>query len=159
MAKLKTGSKAPEFTLKDQDEKKVSLKDFAGKWVVLYFYPKDDTPGCTLEAKDFSQQFPGFESLGAQIIGISADDCGSHKKFQEKHGLKITLLSDEKKTVLKKYGAWGKKQSMGREYTGILRTTFLIDTKGKVVHIWENVKPEGHAAEVAEKIGEFSKED
>lgn len=158
MAKLKSGSKAPVFNLKDADEKTVSLKDFSGKWVVLYFYPKDDTPGCTIEAKDFSKQLPGFESLGAQITGISADDCGSHKKFQEKHKLKITLLSDDKKTTLKKYGVWGKKKFMGREYMGILRTTFLIDPNGKIARIWESVKPEGHAAEVKKILTELSKE-
>lgn len=159
MAKLKAGSKAPAFVLKNQDEKKISLKVFAGKWTVLYFYPKDDTPGCTIEAKDFSKQLPGFESLNAEIAGISADDCGSHKKFEEKYKLKINLLSDDKKTALKKYGVWGKKKFMGREYMGILRTTFLIDPKGKIAHIWENVKPEGHALEVRKKLEELSKED
>ncbi len=158
MAKLKAGSKAPAFTLKDSDENKVSLKDFSGKWAVLYFYPKDDTPGCTIEAKDFSKQLPGFEGLGASVIGISADDCGSHKKFQKKHKLKITLLSDDKKTILKKYGVWGKKNFMGREYMGILRTTFLIDPKGKISRIWESVNPEGHAGEVKKILTEMSKE-
>ncbi|MFP4466553.1 MAG: thioredoxin-dependent thiol peroxidase [Candidatus Goldiibacteriota bacterium] len=152
MAKLKPGDKAPDFCLKNQDEERVCLRDFKGKWVVVYFYPKDNTPGCTIEAKDFSKELPGFEELDAVILGISADSCGSHKRFAEKQKLKITLLSDEAQLVLKDYGVWGQKKFMGKKFMGISRTTFLIGPDGEIAHIWEKVKPGGHAAQVMEII-------
>lgn len=153
--KLKPGVKAPAFCLLNEDNEKTCLKDFTGKWVVLYFYPKDDTPGCTLEAKDFSKENPGLEDMDAVVLGVSADDCGSHKSFINKHKLKISLLADPKKAVLKKYGVWKKKKFMGREYMGIERTTFLVGPGGKIEHIWEKVSPAGHAGEVRMKIKEL----
>lgn len=156
MAKLRQGVKAPVFCLENEDGKKICLKDSLGKWVVLYFYPKDDTPGCTIEAKDFSKENPGLEELDAVIMGVSADDCGSHKSFINKYKLRISLLADPDKAVLKKYGVWKKKKFMGNEYMGIERTTFLIDAKGKIAHIWEKVNPAGHAKEVRKKIQELT---
>jgi peroxiredoxin Q/BCP len=153
--KLKPGVKSPVFCLKNEDEQEVCLKDYKGKWVVLYFYPKDDTPGCTIEAKDFSKENPGFEALDAAILGVSADDCGSHKSFINKYKLKINLLADPDKKVLKKYGVWKKKKFMGREYMGIARTTYLIDPEGKIAFLWEKVSPAGHAGAVQEKIKEL----
>jgi thioredoxin-dependent peroxiredoxin len=154
--KPEQGSKAPAFCLENEDKQKTCLKDSSGKWVVLYFYPKDDTPGCTIEAKDFSKENPGFEELDAVILGVSGDDCGSHKSFINKYKLKISLLADPDKKVLKKYGVWAKKKFMGREYMGIERTTFLIDPKGKIAHVWEKVNPAGHAGEVRKKIRELT---
>lgn len=153
--KLKINDKAPEFCLKDEDEKETCLKAHKGRWVVLYFYPKDDTPGCTIEAKDFSKENPGLEELDAVVLGVSADDCGSHKSFINKHKLKISLLADPEKEVLKKYGVWQKKKFMGRQYMGIARTTYLIDPRGKIAWIWEKVIPAGHAKEVRNKIEEL----
>ncbi len=152
---LKKGQKAPGFCLLDQNLEQVCLNDLKGKWVVLYFYPKDDTPGCTIEAKSFSNENSGFEDIDAVILGVSADDCSSHKKFSEKYGLNIKLLSDPDKKVLKKYGVWGEKIFMGRKYLGIKRTTYLIDPGGKISYIWENVKPEGHVIEVKAKLIEI----
>jgi len=155
---LKIGKKAPDFCLHDQDSEQVCLNDLKGKWVVLYFYPKDDTPGCTIEAKSFSKETPGFEDINAVILGISADDCGSHKKFAEKYGLNIRLLSDQEKKVLKKYGVWGKKVFMGRKFMGIKRTTYLINSESRISYIWENVNPEGHAIEVKAKLLELQED-
>ena len=146
MLKIKT--KAPDFKLPDQDEKIHSLKDYKGQWVLLYFYPKDDTPGCTKEACAIRDSFPSFGKLKAAVLGVSVDSVKSHKKFADKYELPFTLLSDEKKKVVKLYGVWDKKKMMGREYMGILRTSFLIDPQGKIVKIYENVKPEIHAGEV-----------
>jgi peroxiredoxin Q/BCP len=151
------GNKAPDFCLNNEDEKNVCLKDLKGKIVVLYFYPKDDTPGCTIEAKEFTKENPDFEGLDAVILGVSADDCGSHKSFIKKQNLKITLLSDPDKKVIKAYGVWQKKQFMGRELMGIARTTFLIGRGGKIEYVWEKVRPEGHAKEVMAKINEINK--
>ncbi|MBN2754339.1 MAG: thioredoxin-dependent thiol peroxidase [Candidatus Goldbacteria bacterium] len=153
-AALKTGDIAPAFCLKDSAEKNVCLKDFKGRWVVLYFYPKDNTPGCTIEARDFSKELSGFEELGCEVLGISGDSCESHRKFIKNHNLKLTLLSDESKNVLKVYGVWQKKNMMGREYMGIVRTTILIDPKGKIASVWEKVSVAGHAAEVLMKLKE-----
>jgi len=152
---LKPGNKAPDFCLLNQNEEQICLKDYRGKWVILYFYPKDDTPGCTLEAKSFSKDNPLFEELDAVILGISADDCHSHKKFVEKYDLNIQLLSDIDKKVLKKYGVWGKKIFMGREFMGINRTTYLISPSGKIAYVWEKVKPESHSKEVKIKLDEL----
>ncbi len=145
-------TQAKPFCLRDQAENEVCLKDFLGKWVVLYFYPKDNTPGCTIEAKDFSADFKDFENLDAVVIGVSADSCDSHKRFAEKHNLKLRLLSDPDKQVLKAYGAWGKKKFMGREFDGIIRSTYLIDPKGNIVKHWPKVSVKGHAAEVRAAI-------
>ncbi|MBI2668876.1 thioredoxin-dependent thiol peroxidase [Candidatus Woesearchaeota archaeon] len=145
---MKPGQKAPDFTLPNQDGKNVSLKDFLGKLAVLYFYPKDDTPGCTVEAIDFTKKADEFTKLGAVIVGVSPDSPKSHCKFIEKHRLNVQLLSDESKKVLREYGAWGQKKFMGREYLGVIRSTFLIDAKGEIMHSWTNVKVDGHVGEV-----------
>ena len=145
---MKIGQAAPDFKLPDQDGKPHQLKDYRGSWVLLYFYPKDDTPGCTREACDIRDRFPDFKKLKIQVLGASVDPVKRHKKFVEKHGLPFTLLSDEGKSLVKKYGVWGKKKFMGREYDGTFRTSFLIDPKGKIAHIYEKVKPETHAEEV-----------
>lgn len=145
---LKLKSKAPAFTLPDQEGKEHSLKDYLGKWVVLYFYPKDDTPGCTAEACSFRDNFSRLKRAGVVVLGVSVDPVKKHKKFVEKYSLPLTLLSDEGKVVVEKYGVWGKKKFMGREYLGTLRTTFLIDPAGKIAKIYENVNPDEHAEEI-----------
>lgn len=145
---IKVGDKAPEFCLSDQNNKKICLKDFKGKWIVLYFYPKDNTSGCTKEAVDFSQHLEDFKEMGAAIIGISPDSPKSHSNFMNKHDLKIILLSDTEHKVLQKYGVWQKKKMYGRENYGVVRTTFLIDPKGKIVHKWEKVKVQEHVSDV-----------
>lgn len=147
---------APEFTLPDQDGKLHSLADYLGSWVVLYFYPKDDTPGCTTEACSFRDTLPRFEKVKAHIFGISADSVKKHKKFAEKYSLPFTLLSDESKEIVMSYGVWAKKKFMGREYDGILRTTFLIDPSGKIVKIYENVKPDKHTHDILNDIAILS---
>ncbi|MBW2964800.1 thioredoxin-dependent thiol peroxidase [Candidatus Woesearchaeota archaeon] len=152
MAKLKQGDAAPDFCIPDSKEKKHCLKDYKGKWIVLYFYPKDSTPGCTLEALDFSAMKDKFAKKNAVILGISKDSCASHQKFIDKQGLTITLLSDEDHKVQEKYGVWRPKKFMGREFLGTVRSTFLIDQKGKVAAVWDEVKVKGHAEEVLEKI-------
>ena len=149
---FKEGDKAPEFTLKDANEKEVSLKDFRGKWIVLYFYPKDNTPGCTIEAIDFTALKKEFEKKNAVILGVSKDNCKSHQKFIDGKKLTIMLLSDEDTKVNQKYGVWRLKKFMGREYMGTHRSTFLIDPKGKIAKIWEGVSPDGHAKEVLETL-------
>ncbi len=143
---------APEFSLLDQNGHPCALADFLGKWVVLYFYPKDDTPGCTKEACGFRDGFARFKRKGVVVLGISADSVKKHAKFVEKYELPFLLLADEQKTVVEQYGVWVKKKFMGREYMGILRTTFLIDPAGKIAKIYENVKPEGHAEEVLAEV-------
>lgn len=142
------GTKAPDFRLLDQRGEEHILSNYRGKWVLLYFYPKDDTPGCTKEACALRDSFPQFGKLKAQVLGISADSVLSHKKFAEKYTLPFTLLSDEKHTAINAYGVWGMKKFMGREYEGIFRTSFLIDPEGRIVKVYENVKPEKHAEEV-----------
>jgi peroxiredoxin Q/BCP len=148
MAKIKEGQLAIDFVLPDQNGKLHKLSDYKGKWILLYFYPKDDTPGCTKEACVIRDAFPNFKKLKAIVFGISVDSIESHKKFAQKYNLPFTLLSDEKKEVVKKYGVWGKKIFMGRSYMGTKRTSFLINPEFKIVKIYENVKPEIHADEV-----------
>ena len=152
---LHIGKPAPPFALPNQDGEKVRLADLEGKWVVLYFYPKDDTPGCTIEACDFTSGLKAFEKLDAVVLGCSADSPESHKKFIRKHGLKITLLSDADKTVMKAYGAYGEKVMYGKKMIGIIRSTVLIDPDGKVAFHWAKVKAKGHADKVKEKLGEM----
>ena len=147
--------KAPEFCLPNQDETEICLRDLAGKWVVLYFYPKDNTPGCTTEACDFSNELEEFEELNAVILGVSPDSPKKHRNFIEKKNLKITLLSDENKEVLKDYGVWGLKKMYGREYEGVIRTTFIINPEGKIVAEWRNVRVKGHVEKVKEKLEEL----
>lgn len=153
---ISTGAKAPAFTLLDQNDNKVKLSDFKGQWVVLYFYPKDDTPGCTTEACDFTDGLKSLEKLNAKVLGVSADSTESHRKFIAKFKLKISLLSDPDHEMIDKYGVWQKKQNYGKEYMGIVRTTYLIDLAGRVAHVWEKVKAEGHAAIVTEKLKELA---
>lgn len=153
---LKTGDAAPDFSLENESGKTISLKNLAGKWTVLYFYPKDDTPGCTIEAITFTKQLSSFEKMDGVILGVSPDSCESHQKFIKKHKLKVGLLSDPTHAMLESYGVWQLKKFMGREYLGVVRTTFLIDPKGKIACVWPNVKVEGHVEEVKAKLGEFA---
>ena len=146
------GKKAPDFTLEDQDCKKISLKDFAGKKVVLYFYPKDNTSGCTKEACSFRDDFPKFKKSKAVILGVSPDSVSSHKKFVEKYNLPFILLSDESKKVLDKYNVWKEKSMYGRKYMGVERTTYIIDENGKIKKIFNKVKVDGHNLEVMEAL-------
>lgn len=154
----KVGIKAKNFTLPNQEGKLHTLKEYIGQWVVLYFYPKDDTPGCTVEACQFRDNFPKFKRSQAVVFGVSVDAVKKHAKFATKYELPFTLLSDEEKQVVELYGVWAKKKFMGREYMGILRTTFLINPAGKIAKIYENVKPDGHAEEVLKDINELSGE-
>jgi len=148
----KEGQLAPDFTLPDQNGETHALSRQRGKWVLLYFYPKDDTPGCTKEACMIRDNLPHFGKLGADVFGISVDSVASHKKFAEKYALPFTLLSDEEKTVVERYGVWGKKKFMGREYMGTSRTSFLVDPEGKIAKVYEDVKPETHAEEVLKDL-------
>ena len=153
---LKINSSAPNFTSPSTSQKNYSLKDSLGKYVVLYFYPKDNTPGCTIETNDFNKLLTSFKKLDCEVYGISKDSLESHDKFRDKYKIKFDLLADEKLTVLKKYKVWGKKKFMGREFMGIIRSTFLIDKKGKIIKIWENVKVKDHAKEVLETLKSIS---
>ncbi|MEO8233516.1 MAG: thioredoxin-dependent thiol peroxidase [Ignavibacteriota bacterium] len=149
---LEPGKKAPDFSLKNQDDEKISIKDFIGQKVVLYFYPKDDTSGCTKEACSFSDDLPKFSKIDAVILGVSPDSVKSHKKFSEKYKLKFDLLADEEKKVVEKYGVWKEKSMYGRKYMGVERTTFIIDEKGKIKKIFNKVKVDGHNKEVLEAL-------
>lgn len=139
---------APGFQAPQTDGTEVSLSDFAGQWLVLYFYPKDNTPGCTIEAKDFSEHLAEFQALGAQVVGVSPDPLKSHAKFVAKHELTITLLSDPEHQVAEAYGVWGLKKFMGKEYMGIIRSTFLINPEQAIAQVWPKVRTKGHAAAV-----------
>ena len=150
--KLKIKEKAPDFTLPDQDGEEHSLSDYKGQWVLVYFYPNDDTPGCTKEACAIRDSLPDFNKLKIKVLGVSANSVKSHRKFADKYRLPFTLLADEEKKVVRPYGVWAKKKFMGREYMGTLRTSFLIDPKGKIAKIYEEVKPELHAEEVLEDV-------
>lgn len=152
MALLKTGAKAPDFTSVDQDGKSVALSQFKGKKVVLYFYPKDDTPGCTKEACAFRDSFPKFEKLGVIVLGVSVDDEKKHKKFAEKYNLPFRLVVDAEKKIVQDYGVWGMKKFMGREYMGTNRVTYLIDENGVIEAVFPKVKPEKHADELLEVL-------
>ena len=145
---IEGGKPAPDFSLVADDGRTVSLKHFRGKKVVLYFYPKDDTPGCTVEACGFRDTLPDVSSAGAIVLGVSRDDTASHRKFKEKYKLNFPLLSDPDTKVHRAYGAWGKKMLYGKETEGVLRSTVLIDERGRVAKHWPRVKAEGHAAEV-----------
>ncbi len=148
---LQIGDRAPEFTLAANGGKTISLADFSGKKVVLYFYPKDMTPGCTIEANDFSALSADFEDTGTVVIGVSKDSPERHDKFAEKHDLKIHLVSDTEGTLCDAYQVWKEKSMYGRSFMGITRSTFLIDEKGVIEAVWPKVKVKGHAAEVLEK--------
>lgn len=149
---LEAGKKAPAFSLQDGNGKKVSLSDFKGKKVVLYFYPKDMTSGCTQEACDFRDALPNFRKIKAAVLGVSIDSTASHKKFADKYDLPFTLLSDEKKEVVEKYGVWKEKSMYGKKYMGIERTTFIIDEAGKIQNIFPKVKIAGHVNEVMQAL-------
>lgn len=142
------GDQEPKFELDDANGKKVKSSDFKEKKHVIYFYPRDFTPGCTIEADEFSKEYKKFQKHGIEIIGISTDDVVSHKKFVDKMNIPYVLLSDPEAEVCKKFGVWGKKQFMGKEYMGIQRSTFLVDEKGKIFKVFPSVKPKGHADEV-----------
>jgi len=150
--------KAPEFCLPNQDETEICLRDLAGKWVILYFYPKDNTPGCTTEACDFTENLDWFEDEDAVILGVSPDSPKKHRNFIEKKDLKITLLSDENKDVIKAYGAWGIKKMYGKEYEGVIRSTFIISPEGEIVAEFKKVKVKGHVEAVKEKLKELKGE-
>ena len=149
--------RANNFTLPSTNKKHFSLKDSIGKYVVLYFYPKDDTPGCTIETNDFNKLFSKFKKLDCEIYGISKDNLKSHEKFKKKYKIKFDLLADEEIKVLKKYKVWGKKKFMGREFMGTIRTTFLINKKGEILRVWNNVKVKDHANEVLETLQKIVK--
>ncbi len=149
---IKENTKAPIFKLPSTNKKDYSLNDSLGNYVIIYFYPKDDTPGCTIETNDFNKLLPKFKKLNCEILGISKDNLKSHDKFRDKYKIKFDLLADEEIKVLKKYKVWAKKKFMGREFMGIVRTTFLIDKKGKIIKIWNNVKVKDHAKEVLETL-------
>jgi peroxiredoxin Q/BCP len=149
---IEEGKRAPNFCLENDEGKKVCLEDFKGKWIVLYFYPKDNTPGCTKEAEDFSERTDEFDKLNAVVLGVSPDSVESHRKFKEKRNLKVILLSDESKEILKTYGVWQKKKMYGREYFGVVRTTYLIDPEGTVKKVWKRVRVKGHADKVLETL-------
>ncbi|HRN87493.1 thioredoxin-dependent thiol peroxidase [Hyphomicrobium sp.] len=145
---LQEGDVAPAFVLPTDEGKPLGLKDFRGRSVVVYFYPRDDTPGCTLEAQEFAARAKDFAGAGAVVIGISPDSPACHARFKTKHGLDLHLASDEEKTVVEAYGVWVEKSMYGRKYMGVERATFLISAEGRIAHIWRKVKPKGHAAEV-----------
>lgn len=151
--KLKEGDKAPSFKAVDQDGKPVTLSDFAGSKVILYFYPKDDTPGCTAEACNLRDNYDDLLEKGFRIVGVSADDIESHKKFKTKYKLPFPLVADPDKTIIKAYGVWGKKKFMGREYTGILRTTFIISESGDIEKIITKVKTKDHSDQILAEMG------
>lgn len=149
--------KAVTFGLKDQDGKIRTLSEFKGKWVVLYFYPKDNTPGCTKEACNFRDSFHELQSLGAQILGVSKDSVASHKKFADKYSLNFPILSDESLEIIKAYGAWGRKKFMGRDYEGTLRNTYLIDPTGNIVKEYKKVNPLTNASEIISDLKNLQK--
>ena len=154
---IKENIKAPMFKLPSTNKKNYSLKDTLGKYVVIYFYPKDDTPGCTIETNDFNKLLPKFKKLNCEVLGVSKDSLKSHDKFRDKYKIKFDLLADEKLEVLKKYKVWGKKKFMGREFMGVIRSSILIDKKGKILKVWDNVKVKGHAKEVLETLNNIIK--
>jgi peroxiredoxin Q/BCP len=151
------GDNAPDFSLPDQEGRVHALSSQKGAWVLIYFYPKDDTPGCTTQACAIRDDFPSFQKLGVTVFGISADSVKSHGKFVEKYRLPFTVLSDEEKKTIGDYGVWQKKKFMGREYMGIARTSFLIDPKGKIAKVYENVKAADHADTVLSDLKTLQK--
>jgi thioredoxin-dependent peroxiredoxin len=153
VAKLEAGAEAPTFSLSDQDGNTVSLDDFKGGRVLVYFYPADDTPGCTKEACQFNDNLAGFQGAGVPVIGISPDGADSHQRFRSKYGLAFPLLSDTDHAVMEAYGAWGEKQSYGRTTVGVIRSTFLIGPDGRIERAWHGVRADGHAAKVLAELG------
>lgn len=153
---LKVGQKAPSFKLPDQDGIMHQLKDYAGQWLLIYFYPKDDTPGCTTEACSLRDNLPKFKKGQAAIVGVSVDSVKSHNKFAIKYKLPFTLLADENKEMVEKYGVWAEKSMYGRKYMGTLRTSFLVDPTGKIAKIYEKVKPGTHAEEILKDLASLA---
>ena len=153
MSLLSVGDKAPAFATTDQDGKPVRLSDFKGKKIVLYFYPKDDTPGCTKEACNFRDAWPKLRRRKVEVLGVSVDDAKSHRKFADKFSLPFTLLADTDKKIVNDYGVWGEKSLYGRKYMGTNRVTYLIDEKGKIAAVWPKVKVDDHVDEVLEAVG------
>jgi peroxiredoxin Q/BCP len=153
---MEKGQKAPGFCLEDKDGTEVCLKDQIGTWVVLYFYPRDNTSGCTREAMDFAANLGEFEKMGAVVLGVSPDSIESHAKFSRKHDLSVTLLSDPDHEVIEAYGAWRKKKMYGREFLGVVRSTVLIDPKGTVAHVWPKVRVKGHVEDVKATLREMA---
>lgn len=152
---LEVGQPAPDFTLPDQDGVELSLAELRGSWVVLYFYPRDDTPGCTTEACEFTASVADFAGLDAVVLGCSPDSPDRHRKFIAKHDLGLRLLSDPEHRVMERYGAWGEKTMYGRTTQGVIRSTVLIDPEGAIAHHWSRVKAAGHAAKVRERLAEL----
>ena len=149
---LEVGDAVPDFCLPNQDEEEICFRDIKGRWIILYFYPKDNTPGCTTEACDFTAALPDFEGLNAIILGISPDSPKKHRNFIDKKELKITLLADEEKELCKAFGVWQLKKNYGREYMGVVRSTFIIGPDGKIAAKWEKVRVKGHVDEVKSKL-------
>jgi len=149
---LGEGLLAPEFTLSDETGAQRKLSDYRGKAVVLYFYPKDDTPGCTTEACNFRDDYKEYAKAGVVILGVSPDSSKSHTKFKNKFDLPFTLLADENHAICELYQVWGLKKFMGKEYEGVFRTSFVIDTQGKIIKVFANVKPDGHSAQVLDAL-------
>ena len=152
---LEVGESVPDFCLPNQDEEEICFRDIRGRWIILYFYPKDNTPGCTTEACDFTDALPDFEDLDAIILGVSPDSPKKHRNFIGKKDLRITLLADEEKELCKTFGVWQLKKNYGREYMGVVRSTFIIDPDGKIAAKWEKVRVKGHVEAVKEKLGEL----
>ena len=152
MSKLKAGDKAPEFEGVNQNEEKVSLNDFAGKKLILYFYPKDNTPGCTAESCNLNENYDSWLEQGYEVVGVSPDSVKSHKKFAEKYGLRFNLIADTEKEILQAYGAWGEKSMYGKKYMGVLRTTFVIDENGVIQEVFEKVKTKDHTNQILKTI-------
>ncbi len=154
---LKTSDTVPDFCLPNQDEEEICFRDIKGNWIVLYFYPKDNTPGCTTEACDFTAMVPDFRELNATVIGVSPDSPARHRNFITKQNLKITLLSDEKQELCNIFGVWQQKKMCGKEYMGVVRSTYIINPSGNIVASWGNVKVKGHVEEVKNKLKELQK--
>jgi len=153
---MKTGEFAPNFTAIDRQSNSNSLQDFNSQWLVLYFYPKDNTPGCTTQAIEFTDKLPQFQALNTQVVGISPDSIASHGKFIDKHNLEIILLSDPEHQIAEDYGVWQLKKFMGKEYMGIIRSTFLLDRTGKITQIWSNVRVKNHVDAVLDAVKQLT---
>jgi len=154
MPRLEAGDRAPAFTLPDQDGAKVSLSSLSGAPAVVYFYPADDTPGCTKEASQFNDNLRAFQRAKVAVVGISPDDAGSHREFRAKYGLRFPLLSDPSHKVMEKYGAWGEKTLYGKKTVGVIRSTFLVGADGRIARAWYNVRADGHAEKVLAELGD-----
>lgn len=154
--KIKVGNKAPDFSLPDEHKEMHSPSDYLGNWLLIYFYPKDDTPGCTVEAKEIRDAYNKFKRANIAVLGISKDTANSHKRFIEKYDLPFALLSDKEKEIADLYGSLGLKKFMGREYMGVLRNSYLISPEGKIKKIYEDVTPQTHATEVLDDVKSFS---